>query len=171
VSVGSVPHQTQVLRQLHGAVSCSEGQRPRSYCGRRATRPVSRAGTERRHSETASLPIQRRRPRPARPGTVAGGRPLAVAGNPGARFRVTGPDPGSVASDGDRNAEPSNSTKSFADHHVSGDPPCSSPRRRATSTVASRDSPAVPVSASGTHGNTWVSIRLENKAAETDGAP
>jgi hypothetical protein len=36
--------------------------------------------------------------------------------------------------DGDRNAELSNANKSFADHRVTGDPPCSSPRRRATST-------------------------------------
>jgi hypothetical protein len=31
--------------------------------------------------------------------------------------------------DGDRNAELSNANKSFADHRVTGDPPCSSPRR------------------------------------------
>jgi hypothetical protein len=35
---------------------------------------------------------------------------------------------------GDRNAELSNANISFADHCVTGDPPCSSPRRRATST-------------------------------------
>jgi hypothetical protein len=39
-----------------------------------------------------------------------------------------------TASDGDRNAALSNADKSFADHRVTGDPPCSSPRRRATST-------------------------------------
>ncbi len=38
------------------------------------------------------------------------------------------------ATDGDRNAELSNANKSFADHRVTGDPPCSNPRRRATST-------------------------------------
>jgi hypothetical protein len=38
------------------------------------------------------------------------------------------------AADGDRNAELSNANKSFADHRVTGDPPCSSPRSRATST-------------------------------------
>jgi hypothetical protein len=31
--------------------------------------------------------------------------------------------------DGDRNEEPSNANKSFADHRVTGDPPRSSPRR------------------------------------------
>jgi hypothetical protein len=36
--------------------------------------------------------------------------------------------------DGDRNAELSNANKSFADRRVTGDPPCSSPTRRATST-------------------------------------
>jgi hypothetical protein len=36
--------------------------------------------------------------------------------------------------DGDRNAELSNANKSFADRRVTGDPPCSSPKRRATST-------------------------------------
>jgi hypothetical protein len=36
--------------------------------------------------------------------------------------------------DGDRNAELSNANKSFADHRGTGDPPCSSPRRRAAST-------------------------------------
>jgi hypothetical protein len=36
--------------------------------------------------------------------------------------------------DGDGNAELSNANKSFADHRVTGDPPCSSPRRRAAST-------------------------------------
>jgi hypothetical protein len=39
-----------------------------------------------------------------------------------------------AAADGDRNAELSNANKSFADRRVTGDPPCSSPRRRATST-------------------------------------
>jgi hypothetical protein len=33
------------------------------------------------------------------------------------------------AADGDRNAELSNANKSFADRRVTGDPPCSSPRR------------------------------------------
>jgi hypothetical protein len=36
--------------------------------------------------------------------------------------------------DGDRNAELLNAIKSFADRRVTGDPPCSSPRRRAAST-------------------------------------
>jgi hypothetical protein len=36
--------------------------------------------------------------------------------------------------DGDRNAALSNANKSFADHRVTGDPPGSSPRRRAAST-------------------------------------
>jgi hypothetical protein len=36
--------------------------------------------------------------------------------------------------DGDRNAALSNANKSFADHRVTGDPPCSSPRRTAAST-------------------------------------
>jgi hypothetical protein len=38
------------------------------------------------------------------------------------------------AADGDRNAELSNANKSFADHRVTGDPPSSSPGRRAAST-------------------------------------
>ena len=36
--------------------------------------------------------------------------------------------------DGDRSAELSNANKSYADRRVTGNPPCSSPRRRATST-------------------------------------
>jgi hypothetical protein len=39
-----------------------------------------------------------------------------------------------VAPDGDRSAELSNANKSFADRRVTGDPPYSSPRRRAAST-------------------------------------
>jgi hypothetical protein len=39
-----------------------------------------------------------------------------------------------MLADGDRSAELSNANKSFADHRVTGDPPCSSPRRRAAST-------------------------------------
>jgi hypothetical protein len=38
------------------------------------------------------------------------------------------------SADGDRNAELSNANESFADHRVTVDPPCSSPRRRAAST-------------------------------------
>jgi hypothetical protein len=41
---------------------------------------------------------------------------------------------GRLPADGDRNAELSNANKSFAARRVTGDPPCSSPRRRATST-------------------------------------
>jgi hypothetical protein len=39
-----------------------------------------------------------------------------------------------AGADGCRNAELSNANKSFADRRVTGDPPCSSPRRRAAST-------------------------------------
>jgi hypothetical protein len=42
--------------------------------------------------------------------------------------------PDTRAPDGDRNAELSNANKSFVDRRVTGDPPCPSPRRRATST-------------------------------------
>jgi hypothetical protein len=41
---------------------------------------------------------------------------------------------GKLAANGDRNAELSNANKSFTYHRVTGDPPCSSPRRRAAST-------------------------------------
>jgi hypothetical protein len=44
-----------------------------------------------------------------------------------------GADPFTREADGDRNAELSNADKSFADRRVTGDPPCSSPRRRAAS--------------------------------------
>jgi hypothetical protein len=50
-------------------------------------------------------------------------------------MRLAGSNPhGRGAADGDRNAGLSNANKSFADHRVTGDPPCSSPRRRAAST-------------------------------------
>jgi hypothetical protein len=49
-------------------------------------------------------------------------------------FIITFPEDLCHSSDGDRNTELSNANKSFADHRVTGDPPCSSPRRRATST-------------------------------------
>jgi hypothetical protein len=45
-----------------------------------------------------------------------------------------GLDAGVQAGDRDRNAELSNANKSFADRRVTGNPPCSSPRRRDTST-------------------------------------
>jgi hypothetical protein len=70
-----------------------------------------------------SLSAARRR-RPVATWHVVGGRKRQAETAGVARMAV----------DGDRNAELSNANKSFADHRVTGDPPCSSPRRRATST-------------------------------------
>jgi hypothetical protein len=48
----------------------------------------------------------------AGPGPVTGSQPMVTPG---------------PAADGDRDAELSHANKSFADHHVTGDPPRSSP--------------------------------------------